>query len=401
MKILWVNSSFLHPTNRGGQIRTLEMLRQLHRRHEVHYVAFEDPDQPEGMRRSPEYSTRAYPVPHHAPPRGSAGFAVQAAANLFSSLPLPVSRYRSPAMAAVIRDLLAREQFDAVVCDFLFPALNFDRLDRCVLFAHNVETAIWQRQAQTARNPALRWYFGRQARRMFKCERDVCRKVARVVAVSPVDAEKMRQMFGVSNATDVPTGVDVDYFAPPPESPRQADLVFIGSMDWMPNIDGVEYFTQEIFPLIQARRPDCTLAVVGRFPPPKIVRLAGRNPNIRVTGMVPDIRPYLWGAAVSIVPLRIGSGTRLKIYESMAAQIAVVSTTVGAEGLEIHPPNDIRIADDPAAFAHRCLELLDDADARRGVAEAGRRLVVSRFSWEKVTRRMEELLTSTPSGGGS
>ena len=395
MKILWVNSGFLHPTTKGGHIRTLEMLRQLHKRHEIHYVAFEDSAHPEGVKRSGEYSTRAYPIPHRVPVRRSPAFAVQLMANLLSPMPLPVSRYQSTAMAKEIRRLRTVERFDAIVCDFLFPSGNFDSLENCVLFEHNLETTIWERHAETATNPVMRAYFAMQARRMFAYEREVCRKVARVIAVSPVDAEKMRRRFDISHVTDVPTGVDVEHFSPPDAIERSSDLVFIGSMDWMPNIDGICYFAEEIFPRILARRPGCTLAIVGRRPGPKVLRLAERNPNIRVTGTVPDIRPHLWGSAVSIVPLRIGSGTRLKIYESMATKVALVSTTIGAEGLEIHPPEDIRIADEPEEFARQCLELLEDDGARQRVAEAGWRLVSSRFSWEQVTRRMEELLTST------
>src|SRR5713101_1638214 len=398
MKILWVNSGFLHPTTKGGHIRTLETLRQLHKRHEIHYVAFEDSAHPEGFERSREYSTRAYPIPNRVPVRRSPAFAGQVIASLLSSMPLPVSRYQSAAMAETIRRLRSQERFDAIVCDFLFPSANFDSLENCLLFEHNLETAIWERHAETATNPVLRAFFGLQARRMFVYEREICRKVGRVIAVSPVDAEKMRARFDITHVTDVPTGVDVEYFSPPDTIDRSSDLVFLGSMDWMPNIDGVCYFVEEIFPFVLAERPGCTLAIAGRRPTPKVQRLTERNPNIQVTGTVQDIRPHLWGSSISIVPLRIGSGTRLKIYESMAAKVAVVSTTIGAEGLEIHPPEDIRIADDPREFARHCLELLEDAGTRGRVAEAGRRLVSSRFSWAQVTRRMEELLTSTPAG---
>ena len=389
MKILWVNSGFLHLTNRGGQIRTLGMLQQFHKRHEVHYVAFADSE--EGIRRSSEYCMRSYVVPHSVPNRGSVAFNLHAVGNLFSSLPLAVARYQSIEMRKVITDLRASEQFDAVICDFLFPSGNFVDLSKVVLFQHNFETAIWRRHAETATGIA-KTYFGTQARRMFSYEREVCRKVAQVVAVSPVDAEQMRSQFGIQNVADIATGVDIDYFAPPASAEASADLVFLGSMDWMANIDGVEYFVERIFPLISARKPDCTLAIVGRRPPAKIEQLAEKNPRIHVTGTVPDVRPYMWGAGVSIVPLRIGSGTRLKIYEAMASRVPVVSTSIGAEGLECKPPNDIRIADDPHAFAQECLDLLDDEAARRRVGNAGWELVSSRFSWDQVTRQMEALL---------
>jgi polysaccharide biosynthesis protein PslH len=170
------------------------------------------------------------------------------------------------------------------------------------------------------------------------------------------------------------------------------DLVFVGSMDYLPNIEGVKFFVREVLPLIRARRPGCAVSVVGRQPPGEITSLAAKDPLIHVTGTVADVRPYLWGAAVSVVPLLSGGGTRLKIYESMAAGTAVVSTAVGAEGLCVHHPRDIRLADTPERFAAECLALLEHQSEREALATAARHLVVSEFSWDRVSRRFEELL---------
>ncbi|MGH9632313.1 MAG: glycosyltransferase family 4 protein [Bryobacteraceae bacterium] len=394
MKILWVNSVFLHPTTRGGQIRTLEMLRRLHQRHEVHYAALADPDQPEGVQRSPEYCTRAHPISYKIADKRSPQFFAQLIKGWVSPVPVVVFRKQSAEMKRAVGDLLAKEHFDSVVCDFLTPSINMPRLEDCVLFQHNVETMIWRRYAENASNPIRRMYMRRQAARMFDYERRVCRSVRHVIAVSDVDADLMRRMFGISNATAVPTGVDLEFFARPEKAEPVADLVFIGSMDYMPNVDGVLYFVKEILPLVRRSRPDCTFTVVGRKPPREILALAGQNPHIRVTGTVPDVRPFLWGSPVSIVPLRIGGGTRLKIYESMAAGTAVVSTTIGAEGLLIHPPHDIRIGDTPEAFAAECVRLLENVAERTAVAEAGLHMVTSNFSWEQVCRDFEGILAA-------
>jgi glycosyltransferase involved in cell wall biosynthesis len=167
-------------------------------------------------------------------------------------------------------------------------------------------------------------------------------------------------------------------------------------MDWLPNVDGVLYFVREVLPIIRRKRPDCSVAIVGRIPPPKISELAANDKRIQVTGTVPDIRPYLWGGSVSIVPLRIGGGTRLKIYEAMAAKIPVVSTTVGAEGLTVNPPDDIRIGDTPEEFAAQCLDLLDDVQARiRGATNAWE-MVNANFSWDQVSRCFERVMESGP-----
>jgi glycosyltransferase involved in cell wall biosynthesis len=392
MRILWVAAGFLHPTTRGGQIRTLETLRRLHVRHEIHYAALADAAQPEGPARAAEYSTRCYAVPHRAPRRGSPAFAAQMAANLVERLPLAVSRYRSKALRETIRSLLSERRFDSVVCDFLFPAPNLERVEDCVLFEHNVETTIWRRHTETSGDPLRRAYFGMQARRMFAYEREVCRKARHVIAVSEVDAGAIRRMFGAERVSAISTGVDVERFRPPAERPPDADLVFAGSLDWMPNIDGVEYFIGEILPLIWARRPQCRVTLAGRTPPASIVRLGERDARIRVTGTVPDIRPYLWGAKVAVIPLRIGSGTRLKIYEAMAAKVPVVSTTIGAEGLVYDAGGHLHIADSPAEFAARCLELLENPAERERMAEEAWRLVATRFSWEQVASEFEAIL---------
>jgi glycosyltransferase involved in cell wall biosynthesis len=396
MKILWVKSDFLHPTTKGGQIRTLEMLRCLHRKHEIHYVAYEDPAQPEGFARSREYCSRAWPVPHRVPEHRSCAFLGQLATGVFSSVPVSISRYHTPVMQRQIAALLARERFDRLVCDFLVPALNLPDLRRWVLFQHNIETMIWRRHSQTAADPFRKWYFHLQAERMFALERRVCRNVAQVVAVSAKDAAVMRSLFGISHVSEITTGVDVEYFTPPVGGSQapSADLVFVGSMDWLPNIDGVLYFVRETLPLIRRRIPTCSLAVVGRKPSPEILALAREDARITVTGTVPDVRPYLWGARLSIVPLRIGGGTRLKIYESMAAGTPVVSSSIGAEGLEVQHPANIRIADNPQDFATHCLELLDAPVECSRTSMAGRQLVSSRFSWEQVATAFERILDS-------
>ncbi|HVX65432.1 MAG TPA: glycosyltransferase family 4 protein [Bryobacteraceae bacterium] len=394
MKILWISPNFLHPTTKGGQIRTLGILSRLARVHEIHYVAFEDPANPEGPERAGEYSYRAYPVPHAVNDKRSLRFLPELAASMFSPLPVAIRRYRSEPMREFLDDLLAREAFDRVVVDFLVMASSCPALERAFLFQHNVETMIWRRRAAHAAGLAERLILPAQARRMFAFEREACRTAGHVIAVSDSDAAEMREMFGAERISTIPTGVDVEYFKPPEPAPLLADLLFVGSMDWMPNVDGVHWFVREVLPLIRARRRGTTLAVVGRTPPPDIVALGRSDPGIRITGTVPDVRPYLWGAAVSVVPLRIGGGTRLKIYESMAAGVPVVSTAVGAEGLAVHAGEDIRLADRPEAFAADCVELLEDRDAAFRLAARARDMVAANFSWEQVAATFTRILES-------
>ena len=393
MKILWVKVDFLHPTNRGGQIRTLEMLKRLHARHELHYVAFEPSGGTEWLDRRREYCSRFWPVPHRIPPLVSPGFAWQVLRGLADPRPVAVFRYASDRMRRVVAALRREQHYDAVVCDFVHPAANLDDLGNCILFHHNVETHIWKRRAGTATNPAARFYFTRQARKMAEYEGRICREMGRVIAVSEADASALEELFGLSGVATVPTGVDIEYFAKPQDAREpECDLVFSGAMDWLPNVDGAHWFRHEILPLIRRERPGTTVTLAGRQPLGWMRQWAEADPLVRITGTVPDIRPYLWSGRVFIVPLRVGSGTRLKIYEAMAAGLPVVSTTIGAEGLPVRHPDEIRLADPPDCFAAECLRLLNSGSERQTLARSGADYVRKHAGWDRAAKIFEDIL---------
>jgi glycosyltransferase involved in cell wall biosynthesis len=297
-------------------------------------------------------------------------------------------------MKSEVASLLATSDFDRLVCDFLFPAPNIPSLSQALLFQHNVETTIWDRHLENAHSAPARAFFRIQRNRMARYEGEACRQSAHVVAVSGQDAQRFRTMFQIERVSEVPTGVDVPSFTPPKGQniEHKADLVFVGSMDWLPNIDGCNYFVRDILPLIRQKRPDCTLGIVGRSPGSGILEMARADPKILVSGTVPDIRPYFWGSSVSIVPLRIGGGTRLKIFEAMAAKAPIVSTTIGAEGLPVGHGQNLFIADTPESFAKHCLELLDSEATRQHIAQNAFEMVASRFSWEHAARVFEATL---------
>lgn len=394
MKILWISPFFLHPTNRGGQIRTLGTLRELHKRHEIHFCALNPPANLDGPARSGEYCTRSFEVHHEPTPRSSLRMIPELLQAITSPLPLAVSRYASPKLYEVVDRLIHQEHYDSIVCDFLACAPNVPRMADAVLFQHNVETTIWQRHQQQAASWPRKTFFGMQARKMAAYEKQVCRDAAHVIAVSELDATRMREQFGVQNVTSVRTGVDVDYLKPPHEAAHVGDLIFSGSMDWLPNVDAMEHFLRDIFPLVLERRPGTTMTIAGRSPDERVTRAAASVPGVTVTGSVPDMRPYLWGSRLSVIPLRIGGGTRLKVYESMAAGVPIVSTRVGAEGLDYADGEDIVIADEPRRFADACIRMLEDELERTRIATHALDLVTSQFSWAAVAPEFEAILES-------
>jgi len=387
MHILWLKSELLHPVDKGGKIRTYQTLRHLKALHQVTYLCLDDGSAAaDAEARASEYAHTLIRVPFAAPAKGTVAFYADLARNVFSALPYAVAKYRSPAMEDAIRRAVRERDIDLVVCDFLFPSINVPRdLGRPVLlFQHNVEAAIWRRHAEAASHPAKRAYMREQFRRMQAWEREECRRFAHVVAVSEQDATDFQRDYGVSEVSHVPTGVDLDFFRPARAvEPDGERLVFVGSMDWMPNEDGIAWFVRTVLPLIRAELPGARLDIVGRNPSPAVVALAHESPGVTVTGTVSDVRPYVEGAAVSIVPLRVGGGTRLKIYEAMALECAIVSTTIGAEGLPLHDGEEIVIADAPEDFAAACVRLMRAPATRAQLGRAAGERVRREFGWDR------------------
>lgn len=391
MKILWVCPFFLHPTDRGAQIRTLGTLKELHKRHEIHFAALNHPSNTEGPARSGEFSSRHISVEHAAPGRKSLGILPQLAGSVLNSMPLAISRYSSSLLRQKVDALIKAENYDSIVCDFLAATPSISDLSQCVLFQHNVETTIFERHVEHNQFLPKKLFFQMQAAKMEAYERTCCQTAKHVIAVSEIDAQRMEQRFGIQTVTSVPTGTDVEYFAPQKTAPA-ADIMFCGSMDWLPNVDAVVHFLEEILPQIRAKLPETTFTIAGRSPDPRVLKAVEGVPGVHVTGKVDDMRPYLWGSKISIVPIRIGGGTRLKIYECMAAGIPVVSTTVGAEGLQYTNQKDIVIADGPADFARECIRLLSDEETRLGIANQALDLARKELSWEAVSYKFEAIL---------
>ena len=396
MHILWLKTELLHPIDKGGRIRTYNMLRALKRQHRVTYLTLDNgAAAPDAVERALEYCHELVSVPFDEARRRSPRFWFELVANLASPLPYSIAKYRSERLRAEIRKAARDRGIDVVVCDFLAPSQNVPDDLGCpiVLFQHNVEAAIWKRHAEVRVNPLARAYFREQWRRMERFERLECQRFDRVVAVSRADAEAIERDYGVTGVGDVPTGVDTDYFRPAGRASLEPlNLVFTGSMDWLPNEDGITWFVEDVLPRIHARIPEVTLTVVGRNPPPRIQQLARNDSRLQVTGSVPDVRPYMEKAAAFIVPLRVGGGTRLKIFEALAMERALVSTTIGAEGLPLKHGDHALIADSPDNFADAVLQVLSDPALAVALATAGSSYVRSQFGWDRAAERFIELI---------
>ena len=384
MRILWVKSGKMLPVDSGGKIRSYNILRQLVRTHEVtflsDYSGQPDPGyEGEIARELPGAQT----IRTDAQKGGRPGQYFGYVRGLFRAAPFAVSNFADTRVRQQVTTWLNEKCFDVAVCDFLVASINFPRIlsTPTVLFQHNVESSLWKRRATTESNLVRRLAYKLESTKMERYERREVRRFHLIIAVSDHDRRQMLEM-GASEITVVPTGVDTQkYQVSPPAMATPPRIVFTGSMDWEPNIDAVNYFCREILPRVRKELPGALFQIVGRKPPANVKRLA--CDYVQVTGTVPSVSDYLREATVVVVPLRAGAGTRLKIFEAMAMGKAVISTSIGAEGLDVHNGSDIILADEPAAFANAIVRLTRDSGLRRQYELAAVKLA-SQYDWSKV-----------------
>ena len=394
-RLLFVSPRFLFPVDSGGKIRTTQVLR--------------------GMLGGRFHITLASPAPAEAAMRfgddlgqvcdrfvswpeeqRGAYFKLTRLRHLVSPLPVAVATDRSvTGSAEVARELEA--DWDVVVFDFPHCAVLAPEHLRVpsVMFTHNVEAEIFRRHVEVAGNPATRAVWRNQLRKMERFEKAVLDRFDAVVAVSERDKRAFADQFGTANVSVIRTGVDLEFFAyhAPASEPR---VVFTGSMDWLANVDGIEYFMDEVWPLIVRDVADASMTVIGRDPPQALVDKArARGLNWRFTGFVDDVRTHVRGAAAFVVPLRVGGGTRLKAYEAMAMGAPMASTSIGIEGLPLAEDEHFLRGDTAQALAGAVVRLLRDGALRQSVARAARQFVESRFSFRNAAQDFENALKVT------
>jgi glycosyltransferase involved in cell wall biosynthesis len=393
MRILWVKVGGLWLPDTGERIRSFRLLSELSRRHEVTLLTTHQSfDERAELRKAFPGCRRVDSVRHFVRrPRGL-GFGAALARSWLSPLPVHLRMWRSSELQQRIARVLSAGAADLCIVDFLASMASLPRRSPVplLLFEHDVEHLLWKRLFDAESNPVKRAAFDFEWKKMRRYEARSCLRARCTITVSENDRAVLAAAAPGAEFRVVPPGVDVSYFHPNghPEDPWK--LVFNGPMDWYPNEDAVVRFLEECFPRIRREMPRVSLSVVGRNPTPRLKAVAGDG--VSIAGTVPDVRPYLAEGAVCVVPLRIGSGARLKIFEALAMGKAVVSTGVGAEGLPLVPGRHYLRADQPEEFARQVLSLLRDSRRRKELGAAGRQLVEERFGWPSVAREFQNYL---------
>jgi glycosyltransferase involved in cell wall biosynthesis len=393
MRILWVKAGKLLPVDTGGKIRSFNILREMAVNNAVtlltYYGGRRDEDYEEDIR---DRFPGAVTIHTGVPDTTAFERAIDYLRRLPSNAPYAVTKFHSPDVEHWVNQQISDHRFDVAVCDFLSATLNFPgRLETpTVLFQHNVESTLWRRQAAHEPNWIQRLAFKIEAAKMARYERRAVNRFHHIIAVSGQDREQMARMTDAGRISVVPTGVDLKQFtATLGVRAVQPVIVFVGSMDWEANIDGVDFFCRDVWPQVKRAVPDATLRLVGRNPHARVARWA--DDSIEVTGTVPSVIEHYEEAMINIVPLRVGGGTRLKIYEAMAMRKATVSTSIGAEGLDVEDGRDILLADDAASFADAIIKLVGDDSRRRRIEDAAAHKA-AQYDWSIIAGRFAEIL---------
>jgi sugar transferase (PEP-CTERM/EpsH1 system associated) len=397
VKILVLDEFLSYPVDSGKKVRTYNILKQLSSKHRITLLTFVwgDAREESGLAHFRSLGIDVLTIRRANPKKSGPGFYFRLFANLFSSLPYIVDGHYLRPYADRLAELIAEWKPDIILAEWSPYSIylrGFAGLPR-VAVAHNLESNIWKGYVEKCTNPVKRLYIAGQYKKVIRFEDHIFNWLEGLITVSPVEYEQVAEKYPKIKVALVENGVDIEYFSPSDVAEDETLISFTASMDWRPNQDAMQYFIREIWPLLKARMAEIQMLVIGRGAPDWLVALGEKN-GLRFTGAADDIRPYVHSSAVSVVPLRIGGGSRLKILEAAAMGKAIVSTRLGAEGLQVRPDEHLLIADTPQEFADAIVRLLKNREMRRKLGQAGRRLVCNRYRWENLAAIQSEFLES-------
>ncbi len=395
LNVVIVNAEFPYPPNAGNRIRTLNLLERLAPRHQISFIARrgEPAETTQAIKHLESHGIRTLVVDHRVPRKSGWSFYARLAANMLSPRPYSVSSHGGDRLRRAVQSFAAQNRVHIWQAEWTPYIGAFRGLGsaRKMVMAHNVESLIWQRYYEAEGNLLKRWYIKQQWRKFERFERRAFQEATRVVAVTEDDAALIRDRFDRQNVDVVENGIDRQYYKDVRPEPDPRTILFLGSLDWRPNLDAVGLLLNRIFPAVRAAEPTARLRLVGRKPQPALIERIRGMPGVELHADVSDVRPFLATSGVMVVPLRIGGGSRLKVLEAMAAGLPVISTRVGAEGLELVPGEHYLAADSPAAMAEALVSWIRDPEPARAAAARSRGMVLDRYNWDALALRLERV----------
>lgn len=380
MKILYLVTHIPFPLNSGGRRRTYQIIKSLSRSNEIDLVGFpSSPNSSTGVAELSEYCQNVFVVPFTVKHS-----IIKLLQSFFGGKPYKILQHHSYAMAEKVETLLKENKYDVVICEHLFVEQHIPPVSIPVIPQNNDLNYIVYKQFAKSGKGLMRFYSATQWKSLYRYEQKVLKKYMAGSAISEQERVKMEEMVDGIHTFLVPNGVDTKYFQPSPSTSieDEKNIVFTGAYSYYPNEQAAYYFATNVFPDILQRIPEIKFYIVG--PSPSQQLLALQNENIIVTGEVEDIRPFLLKADVVVAPIYFGSGTKNKILEALSSGKAVVTTTLGREGIEVENGEHLLIADEDEAFASAVVALTYDRDKSSELGKAGRNLIEEKYSWDKI-----------------
>jgi sugar transferase (PEP-CTERM/EpsH1 system associated) len=393
MRVLHFAPRVCWPLDTGAKLRNYHLARVLSEKADVTLLAFTDAQQSLG--KLEKFYERVIAVPRDP------GYTLsKIIRGTFGSTPLPVLNYTTDSMKRALESLLHEQDFDIVQIESIhlmsyLPIIAAARQRPLIICDwHNIESELMGRYSEREPNVLKRAYAGKTARLMGEFERRAMHEFDAHITVSWRDAQQLRTLNPDARVLVIENGVDTAYYEETAASGSLAAnkpkrIVFVGSMDYHANIDGAVSFARDVWPGLRNRHPEVIFTIVGRDPAPEVRELRS-TPGIKVTGTVDDVRPFYREALAAVVPLKVGGGSRLKILEAMAAGVPVVSTTLGAEGLDVHDGEDILIADTDEQLSEKIISVIESKELRQRISTAGRALISERYDWSRLGANLFE-----------
>jgi polysaccharide biosynthesis protein PslH len=411
MRILWVSHVIPYPPKSGVHLRSYNLLRGVAARHDVDLISFiQEPwldvfysSRQAGLDECASElgklcrSVRFLPIDNLKRWKGKLRTAFE---GLICPTSYTIRWLQSPQAHAAFAETASRTSYSLVHFDTLGLApfrVHFSRTPAS-LGHHNIESHMLSRRGANERNLAKRMYFLLEGERVRRYESRVAGNFELNTTCSELDSARLRAVAPLTRPISVPNGVDTEYFRPTPSDSRVPSIIFVGSLNWYPNVDAVLFLLREVWPKVKEKRADLRFDIVGSAPPPSVVTLAAGFKDVHVHGFVNDVRPLMDAATVYVCPIRDGGGTKLKVLDAFAMEKCVIAHPVACEGIDVSPGIDVQLAESAESFVDAIIRLMDDPQARQTMGRAARSLVVGRYSFAQIGRQLCDLFESTAKG---
>lgn len=392
MKILFVTKELPFPVNNGHRMRSVNILKGIATGNQIDIICLEQHvKMTEAKQALKAFYTHLTVI--EASSNSVVVKAITLFKSLFTNLPYSIVLRFSKSMRSKIEQLCSQTDYDCIVCDGIHMMINIPYVrTKVILSEHNIESVIIQRYANIAQG-LRKWFAGFEYAKMRRFERQTWARSHAAFVCSQEDQRLVCDVMNPQQVFTVPNGVDTEKYTIDSHTPKNNNsLLYTGLMGWAPNEDAVCYFADEVYSIVKSKIPDVTFTIVGKGPTERVKALAERDSSIHVTGFVEDIQKYMRETDIFIVPIRIGSGTRLKILEALALQMTIVSTSIGCEGLAVEDDQNILIRDTPEEFANAIINILQNKEKYQHLGQNGRKLVEGMYSWEKIRCDLNQYL---------